>query len=104
MVDVAINRRAAPYRFVSEGVSVGSEQGGLRPQEGPGHTASRGRRLLLELAFQGGHLVGWGRGARKGEREKKTSREGQEKAKGMGGGVLGRREGGWRGKKLNYHL
>lgn len=58
-------RRAAPYGFVSEGVSVGSEQGGLRPQEGPRHAAPRGRGLLLELAFQGGHLVSGGGGARK---------------------------------------
>lgn len=46
-----------PYRFISEGVSVGAEQGSLRSQEGPRHPASGGSGLLLQLAFQGGHLV-----------------------------------------------
>lgn len=66
-------RRAAPYGFVSEGVSVGSEQGGLRPQEGPRHAAPRGRGLLLELAFQGGHLVS-GVGVRGGKEEREEKK------------------------------
>lgn len=82
--------RAAAYGFVSEGVSVGSEQGGLRPQEGPRHTASRGRRLLLELAFQGGHLVGWR--WRKGENIKGGTRGSERKRRVRGGvGTRGRR-------------
>lgn len=88
MVGAAIVRRAAPYWSVSQGVPVGSEQGGLRPQEGPRHAAPRGCRLLLEFAFQGGHLVGWGvvGGVQEKEKEKKkTSREEQEVVKAMGG-------------------
>lgn len=91
MVEVAINERAAPYGFVSEGVSVGSKQGGLRPQEGPRHAAPRGRRLLLQLAFQGGHLAGWRWGGKKRRQRKKKSREGQEVAKGWGEGGQRRR-------------
>lgn len=46
-----------PYRFISEGISVGSKQSGLRSKEGPRHTTSCRCRLLLQLAFQRGHLV-----------------------------------------------
>lgn len=76
MVEVAINERAAPYGFVSEGISVGSKQGGLRPQEGPRHAAPRGRRLLLQLALQGGHLAGWRWGGQEKEKEKKKIKGG----------------------------
>lgn len=46
-----------PYRFISESISVGSKQSGLRSQEGPRHATSCCCGLLLQLALQSGHLV-----------------------------------------------
>lgn len=66
-----------PYRFISEGISVGSKQSGLRSKKGPRHATSCCCRLLLQLALQRGYLV------------KNIKREGEGWG-GVGGG------GGWR--------
>lgn len=54
--DIAAFRNDETYRFVSQGVPVGSEEGGLRSQEGPRHAIPGGRRLFLQLALERGHL------------------------------------------------
>lgn len=65
------------YRFVSQGVSVGSKQDGLRSQEGRRHAISGGHRLFLQLALERGHLVEYMQQECEAERSRQTGGGGE---------------------------